>query len=57
MIREFLVTLEDQSIIASGFKVEEDPDQPPTIDRYFVKIGVTPIDSIEFIYTTIEVSG
>ncbi len=56
LIREFLKTLEDDNIINPGFVVETDPDNPPTIDRYFVKIGVQPIDSIEFIYTTIEVT-
>ncbi len=56
LIREFLQTLEDDNIINPGFTAETDPDNPPTIDRYFVKIGVQPIDSIEFIYSTIEVS-
>ena len=56
LMREFLKTLEDDNIINPGYTVETDPDNPPTIDRYFVKIGIQPIDSIEFIYTTIEVT-
>ena len=54
-IRRFLRSLVSQGVINGNFVVQEDPNNPPTLDRLFVVIGVQPVDSIEFVYTTIQV--
>jgi hypothetical protein len=56
LISGFLSTLALDGAIEFTFTVEEDPDNPPVNDRFFIKIGVTPIDAIEFVYLTIEIS-
>ena len=42
-------------LIEDDFNVETDPDNEPTLDRYFVRYGIRPIDSIEYVYNTIEI--
>lgn len=54
-IRAFLRIFSEQGLIDSIFIVEEDPNYASEDDRFFVRYGVTPIDSIEFVYNTVQV--
>jgi len=54
--REFLDTLERSRAIKPGSSISLDDANPPTADQIFVVVGVTPLDSIEQIFTTVFVS-
>ena len=56
LISNFLYTLYRDGAIEENFSVQEDPDNPPVDDRFYIKIGLSPIDAIEFVYLTVEVS-
>ena len=44
-----------ENLIEGNYTIEVDPDNLPSGDRFFLKIGIQPIDSIEFIYFTVMV--
>ena len=54
-IRVFLRSLSESGVVLPNFSVRNDPNNVSSEDRYFVRIGVQPIDSIEFVYTTIAI--
>ncbi len=54
--QEFLDTLERSRAIKPGSSIALDDANPPTADQIFVVVGVTPLDSIEQIFTTVFVS-
>ena len=54
--QEFLDTLERSRAIKPGSSINLDDANPPTADQIFVVVGVTPLDSIEQIFTTVFVS-
>ncbi len=53
----FLDQLVQGRAIKPGATVVLDDANPPTADQVFVKVGVTPLDSIEQVFTTIYVSA
>ncbi len=55
LFRDFLNTLANQGVIDPSFTAVLDPQNPATADRMFVLIIVKPVDSIEYIYTTVTV--
>jgi hypothetical protein len=56
IMRTFLSGLVQDGLINSGFTLETDEDNDPADDMYFVKVGIQPIDAIEYMYLTVEVS-
>ena len=54
-VRQFLGTQSDNDLILPNYSVEQDPNNDPTIDGFFILIGLQPIDSLEFIYFTVIV--
>ena len=54
-ISAFLDNQVDGELIESNYTVEIDPDNMPTLDRFFLVIGIQPVDSLEFMYFTISV--
>lgn len=54
-INDFLYGLSQDGVILPNYVVRSDPDNPPTLDRFFIVIGVQPVDSIEYVYNTIQV--
>lgn len=54
-IRSFLSTQADADLIRDDYIVIIDPNNPPVEDRFFILIGLIPVDSIEYVYTTIEI--
>ncbi len=54
--QEFMDTLERARAIKPGSTVKLDDANPPTADQIFVVVGVTPLDAIEQIFTTVFVS-
>jgi len=57
LIIDYLASLSRQGIIENNFTAVLDPQNPSTSDRMFVLISMKPIDSIEYVYTTIEISA
>ena len=55
--RQFLGTLSSRGLIESEYTVELDSSRAPTLDGFFLLVGVIPIDSVEFVYFTIRVGG
>ena len=55
-VRQFLGTQNNNGLILPNYTVGYDPDNPPTLDGFFVLVGIQPIDSLEFIYFTILVA-
>lgn len=53
----FLDQLVQGRAIKPGAVVLLDDANPPTADQLFVKVGVTPLDSIEQVFTTVYVSA
>ena len=45
----------DAKLILSNFVVELDPANPPYGDKLFVRVGLQPIDSIDFVYFTVAI--
>jgi hypothetical protein len=43
--------------IKPGATVVIDDSQSPAADQVFVKVGITPLDSIEQVFTTVYVSA
>jgi hypothetical protein len=56
LITNFLYTMSVDGAIEETYTVEEDPANPPVDDRFYIRIGLTPIDAIEFVYLTVEIS-
>ncbi len=52
----FLDQLVQGRAIKPGATVALDDANPPTADQVFIKVGVTPLDSIEQVFTTVYVS-
>lgn len=53
----FLDQLVQGRALKPGAVVAIDDSNPPTADQVFVKVGVTPLDSIEMVFTTVYVSA
>jgi phage tail sheath gpL-like len=53
----FLDQLIQGRAIKPGATVALDDANPPTADQLFVKVGVTPLDSVEQVFTTVYVSA
>jgi Phage tail sheath C-terminal domain/Phage tail sheath protein subtilisin-like domain len=53
--RDFLQWLAGQRGIKGGYTVDLDPGNPSVGDRVFLILGVTPIDTMDFIYFTVVI--
>ena len=53
----FLDQLVQARAIKPGASVALDDANPPTSDQLFVKVGITPLDSVEQVFTTVFVSA
>lgn len=55
LVDHFMGTQVTAGLWEEGYDVRLDPDNPPVNDRFFVKVGGTPVDSVEFVYFTVDV--
>ena len=55
-IRTFFNGLAASDVIEPDFIVEQDPDNAPTKDRFFIRYAVKPIDTIDYVYNTAQVN-
>jgi hypothetical protein len=55
-VESFIDQFVQARAIKPEYSVELDPSNPPTSDEVFLKIGLTPLDSVEMIFATIYVS-
>ena len=55
VVREFLNRQVLQGLVQPEFTVEQDPSYTSEDDRFFLLIGIQPVDSMEFGYFTIAV--
>ena len=54
-IKSFLDSLVRDRILRTGNEVKQDPERESLGDRFFLYIKIYPVDSIDYIYTTISV--
>ena len=57
VVSEFLDIQVDDRLIEPGYIAEIDPSNSSRLDRFFLRIGLLPIDSIEYVYFTIAVGA
>lgn len=56
-VSEFLRLLSLDGIIRPNYEVREDPDRASYSDKFFLFIKIWPVDSIDYIYTTISIGN
>ncbi len=56
-IKAYLDSLHDGGVVKTGYTVTLDPAFTTTADRMFVLIGVTPVDTVDYIYLTATIGS